>query len=608
MLAYVVVDDPGSTWIAPFFHRGNSEVRVDDSTISPQKKIDKWGGTGQALDLTKGLHKVEIFSACDASADYSAGQGLVWFTWKPPHATVAELGGVRPTNVTFAGTSKQESRVLRTGEVVKSGDARIQEINLRDGGPVAYFTAEPKDVFWFGNDTPTIVYEFSALTTGYPTNTTYTWGFGDNAKPTGPKVVRFMTGQEEHPITLAATWSNKESRCTIPIFAYSTVKSSLDDASTRENFRMACLNMIKTYPPDTDPTVAWDKSMWDTFYAVQELGKGGQLLAEVLVNRWKHFKAKIPPEKEALLEDIFFHSISYMAPDKAIAWLEEQERTARSPERRNDLKIMLAEVYMYHKKNLQEAKKILMPLAAQGTTEVAAMASIRLGDVAFLEKNVSEANRYWGSAQNRVKLANDVLKDDEDSVKWKGDAAPEPEKAKAEPEKGKRGKEKDEPKKPLRPFMPHRDRVADWKKSAVLDTSMAAGVITLMKQGSYTDAFHELQKWERNFPTSKMSSDYILQEARFYMAIGNRQRARTSLEAYCENVDASSYLADAAELLFQCMLYDKEPDDVLTKFCEKMKKRFEFHPFAERVNSMLRQMRAGGVKMDATPDKIPNGI
>jgi tetratricopeptide (TPR) repeat protein len=269
---------------------------------------------------------------------------------------------------------------------------------------------------------------------------------------------------------------------------------------------------------------------------------------------------------------------------------------------------MLAEVYMYHKKNLQEAKKILMPLAAQGTTEVAAMASIRLGDVAFLEKNVSEANRYWGSAQNRVKLANDVLKDDEDSVKWKGDAAPEPEKAKAEPEKGKRGKEKDEPKKPLRPFMPHRDRVADWKKSAVLDTSMAAGVITLMKQGSYTDAFHELQKWERNFPTSKMSSDYILQEARFYMAIGNRQRARTSLEAYCENVDASSYLADAAELLFQCMLYDKEPDDVLTKFCEKMKKRFEFHPFAERVNSMLRQMRAGGVKMDATPDKIPNGI
>ena len=149
-----------------------------------------------------------------------------------------------------------------------------------------------------------------------------------------------------------------------------------------------------------------------------------------------------------------------------------------------------------------------------------------------------------------------------------------------------------------------RDNVEGWKKSAVFDTSMASVVIALLRQEAYLDAYRQLRKWERNYPTSKASSDYVIQEATFFMTVGNRQRARTLLEAYCDNVDASSYVADAAELLLRCMMYDREPDDVLTKFCDKMKKRFQFHPFADRVNGMLQQLRSSEVKMEGPTQGI----
>jgi len=598
MLSYVNVTDAGSTWIAPFFQRGNSEMRVDDRTISPQKKSAKWGGTGQAMDLSAGPHKVEIFSACDASVDYTS-EALVWFTWAPPHATDTDLGGIT-TNAPFAGQRRWDSRVLRDSEVARSGSCSVREITLRDGGPVAYYTADARDVFWFEGGTPTIVYNLTAMTAGNPKDTTYTWNFGDNAKPTGEKVVWLFAGLKDQPITLTATWSNQTSRCTIPLFTFSTIKSSLESSATRESFRAACLNVIKSYPDDADPAASWDKSMWDTFYQCQEVGKGAQLLAEVLVNRSSFFRTKIPAEKQVELEDIFFQSISFVAPDKAIEWLKSAERSAKA-DRRTELKIMQAEVYMYHKKDLAAAKSILTPLAAQGAGDAHALASIRLGDVAFLERNVNDANRYWGSIQRGVKLTDNVIKGDD--VEWRGEAKPEEKKDDEKDKEKVKDKHGLTPLAPLKRIQP-KVRVTDWKKAAVLDTDLATSVIVLLKQGAYLDAYHQLQKWERNFPMSKMSSDYVNQEATFYMTIGNNQRARTMLEAYCENVDASSYLASAAELLLRCMMYDRESDEVLSKFCDTMKKRFQFHPFADRVNSMLRQIRA----TEVAPDKAPEGL
>lgn len=587
MLAYLVTTDPGKTWIAPFTMRGQWEVRIDNQTITPKKRIDKWGGIGQWMDLSKGLHRLDIFAACSGSGGWSEA-GVMWLTWKTPNASIEELGGVRPKDVPFTGTSKWESRVLRDDEIVRSGKCRIQEINSRDGAPVAHFDLKAIESYWFGDETPLFVYDLTASSYGNPKDTQYTWSFGDVAKITGPKVLWFFRGRMEHEVALTAVSGDRESRCTVPFYAFASVQSSMNSSLTRTNFRTAFLNMMKAYPADADPTASWDKSMWDCFHEVQEFGKGYALLTEVLTKRWNLFKKKIPLEKQMVLEDIFFHWIAHHDPDKAIQWLKNQEKASPSAERRKDLKIMQAEVYMYQKGNVEEAKKILKPLA-QGSGEAAIIATIRFGDVAFLEKNVNEANMYWGRVQNGIKLT---------TKEW------EPKTLEDSRKDGKKKRTQEDEKKVFSSAAISKARVDDWKMAAVVETSMASSVISLMAQGFYMEALQELHRWERNFPISKISGDYIIQEAKFYIAIDNIRRARSLLEAYCANVDASGYLADGADLLVNCMMKDKEPDDVIKKFCEDMKKRFEFHPLAERMDALLEIISTGGVKREATIDKL----
>jgi len=594
MLAHVVVSDAGQTWIAPVIKGDTVEVRVDGRPLALQKKSDKFGGTGQALELSRGIHRIEILAAVGLGSDYTQDSVAV-MTWKTPKDTPESLGGIYGKNSPYPGQPRQDSRVIAEREIVRSGDVRIREVNLRDGTPAACFTFEPRDVFWFEGETPSVVYSFAALTAGLPTNAVYSWNFGGKANPVGPKVHWFLEGLKEHSVTLTVSSGDRKSSCTLPVFAYSTAKSSLDNASTRESFRMACLSMIRSYPEDADPTVDWTPSVWRTFFDVQELGKGYGLLHEVLVKRWKFFKAKIPQDKVAMLEDAYFHSACHRDPDKALDWLREAERGARDPARRNDLRIMQAEVLMYHKQKMDEAKKILVPLAAQGLGDASSWAMIRLGDIAFLQKDLNEANRCWGLVQQGVRIDEKVIQGS--SVEWQQDV----------PEKGRGNPNAPAPqgKQDLKSLRPKTaPRVDDWKKAAILDTGMATSISALVQQEFLLEAYRELRRWERNFPMSKISSDFIIQEAEFFMAIGNRQRAKVELQAYVDNVDASSWLFKAVELLLRCMVEDQDSDEKISEFCSKMKKRFQFHPLAGQLETMLNIIRGGGPKTTEIPEGI----
>jgi len=105
------------------------------------------------------------------------------------------------------------------------------------------------------------------------------------------------------------------------------------------------------------------------------------------------------------------------------------------------------------------------------------------------------------------------------------------------------------------------------------------------------EAKQALREWERHFPLSKISGDYVLQEARFYMAVKDWRRAHVILKAYCEQVDASSFLPPAAQALLECKLQLKEPNDDIIKFCEKMKKKLEFHPAGQDIDTMLHVLK-----------------
>ncbi|MDP6504534.1 MAG: hypothetical protein QF886_13000, partial [Planctomycetota bacterium] len=346
-----------------------------------------------------------------------------------------------------------------------------------------------------------------------------------------------------------------------------------NDRNDRENIRKAFLDVIQAHPETADVAARWHAGMWQCFYDVQELGKGHALLNEVLLKRGASFRKHIPESYMPHLEDIFFYWISHKHPDKAIAWLKKAAQQTKIPEQKNGLKIRMAEVNMYHKKNFTEARRILKTQTLSSRSH-AIVATIRLGDVAFLAGNLNEANRYWGKVENKTDVAEAIAADAE-GVRWAGEAA-------------RSGEISSERSKML--GMTRRaggNRKQDWRKEAVLDSNISTSINSLLKQGYFEEALQELTLWERFFPMSKLTEDFILLEARCYMAMDNISRARTLLEAYCNVVEASSFLPDAAELLENCMKNQRAPKSELKAFYEKMSKRLEYHPTGQRMKERL---------------------
>lgn len=259
--AYVAPRTAGKTWIAPFTHKGVSEVIVAGRKIEPWKRVEKWGGTGDYVELDAGIQRVELLAACPPGHYFSHGPGVMWFTWAPPDATIGELGGARPTSAPLPGTSKWASRVLRGEEVVRSGTASIEQVVTRDGAPVAMFTANPTHTYWFGDETPIVRFEFQAHTAGQPDGTNYRWTFGDDASVTGATAARLLPGATYAPVSLTADLGGNRSRSMQRIYTYSTAQTSLERAADREAYRQTFLAMLQAAPERSNPVTEWNDSI-----------------------------------------------------------------------------------------------------------------------------------------------------------------------------------------------------------------------------------------------------------------------------------------------------------------------------------------------------------
>ena len=553
LLAYLVVKDPGKTWIAPMAIAAQSEVRIDGKKVEPRRRIDKWGGTGRYMNLSAGLHRIEVFSACSGRGSFSEGQGVMWMTWAPPNSTLQELGGPRPDDVPFAGTSKWASRVVRRDEIARSGSCSLQQVGSRDGTPVALARLEPTHTYWFEDEPPLLRYELTAFTAGNPEDTTYTWRFSGDRLQTGARTAWLFPGARDNTFTLTAASGRQRTQATHSFFAHSTLQTDLGDASARAAFRDACLNMVRATPPGADPTQWWDESLWRNLFRAMALGESKALLAELFTKHWDTLKKTIPAARLSALEDRFIMIAPTLDPEAAGRWIERFEKAARG-DRRAMLQVMRAEILMYYLDDLDSARKLLGRLA-HGQGEAREWAKVRLGDLEFLAGNLNEATALYGEVQNRFKASRASA----------GSRSPA-----------------------------LTGRVEDWKVQAILEASASETVRAFLEQAAYDEAYAALTLWERQFPMSKISGDLAVLESELYMALGHHRRAGRLLEAYCGQVDVSSFLPDAMGDLLTCMLELKEPDEKVRAFCEDARKRLKFHPRAERFEYRLRVMRGPG--------------
>lgn len=586
MLAYVATTDPGTTWIAPIAFSGDTEVRVDGKAIVAENRTNKAGGTGQYVELSEGVHRMELFGWARSS---DTKNGLMTLTWKTPQTTMAQLGGKRADDLPYPGTPMWDARPLHEGEIVRSGQATVTSVASRDGQPLARISLAPIENFWLGGEKPLLVYKASALTAGHPTSARYEWSFGDGTRVAKPNTYWLFPGGLTGRARLTVTADGKQSTCTLPFFPFTTGKTDINRPACRENFRRAALDVFEAYPGDKDPTANWDASYWNNFFRNMELDKGRSLLMHLFRTRWDAIEPKLSPQRREQLLDIFLDFLPRIDPDMAIKWTGTLEKRSRDPQEAVMMQVLRAEMALYYKGDPEAARRILEPiLLKRGTDDASEWARIRYGDIDFLAGNLNDAVVLYGGVQDRARQKTGPGQRPVAATRpAERLTTPGLARSKAEAEARRAAaKEKAVSAEKRLSALNRSAAVADWKKNAVADAAASETVRSLIDQGYLLEAKQALRDWERRFPLSKVSSDFILKEARFYMAVKEWSRAETILEAYCEQVDASSFIPPAVEALLECKVRLNEPEDSLREFCTRMKKKLEYHPVGQEIDAL----------------------
>ncbi len=571
ILAYIDVKDPGTTWIGPHYRSGEMEVAVNGKMLKQSKKNDKVGGVGASVELSKGLHRLELYGF--SSGDRAVGPMM--FAWRTPKTTVDQLGGPRADDMKYPGTPMGETHMIDPSYVVKSGRCAIRSIQTQSG-PVASFTLQHGSIFAFPGEQTLIAYTLRASTQSNPENTVYTWSIeqAPEALPRDAELTWLFRAGKYTRVSLAAEADGKRATCSFVFYPYSEISSSMDDTHTRQAFKLGCYHMLKSYPEKVDPVANWDDAMWNNFFRVLELKGGNALLEYVVTQRWDFFKKKLSPERKALLQDVFLFSIGPRKPKEAITWARTFSSDEFSSARSAVFKLNTAEVLLYYLDDPAGARNIIAPLL-RDSGEAGELARIRMGDLEFLSGNINEATRRYGDVQGRAKAeAQAILPKRLIPIPAGPTRAARTEEP--EPKGGGRRAREAQPAEPAFVPMEPPSSVPAWKLGAIRDVAASENVARLIDQEFYLEAFQALRLWERAFPMAKITGDYLLREADLYIHLEDYKRARKILSAYCEQVDVSNFLPEAMNKVKRCMIEMKESDAVIEKFEKEILRRTVF--------------------------------
>lgn len=566
MLAHLVSRDPGRTWIAPMAAVEHSEVRVNGQVLARRNRIDKWGGTGDWADIKEGPNRLDVFVGAPGSRPFM-GQGidgLIYLTWRTPNATMQELGGVRSEEVPMSGTSRMETRVLRSDEIMRSGGASLRRAVSRDGRPVALLRFGQPRVYWFGDEIPLLAYRFEALTDRQGPATTYTWHFPDGVTFEGNAVEWLFEGFREHKITLQASSDAGETRVTVPFFGFSSQQTSLNNQQDRTAYRQAMLNMATTYPTGHDTVANWDDAYWQNMLRTVELGRGTPLLRALFRDHGEVLEDKVDAEQIEALQDVFLDVVARVDQDEAFNWIRTFGEDV-SQRRRDELVIRAAEVHMHYLRDYDSAERLLRTLRRPEMDAGQRFLRIRLGDLALLQGDLNLAIRYYADVQNFTRMRRSL-----------------------DTRMGTPAAERGQPTgRPLIGGSMERTDADEWKLRALVDASASEEVRSLLQQELFLEAREVMRFWERELPMSKIAADFIVLETELYTAIRDPRRALSMLRAFCETVESSNFLPAAAPMLINLMIEVREPPDEIRRMGEMLEKRLEFHPVAAHLERLM---------------------
>jgi tetratricopeptide (TPR) repeat protein len=535
--------------------REESELRVDGKTAAawPADTNRDKGAKGQFgswAELAAGLHHIEYVTyARDRGREMQAA-------WKIPGETQGDL----PVAIPKAA-------------YLQSGRCRLVRGDFRDGRPVVAVTGHqtPSRYVWFG-DRPLNLYELGAtLYSGTSNDTACTWTFTPDQAVTWPVISWLYAGGTTNTVTLTASNRQGATRVAAPIEVVGeTPRANINNSLDRAWFRAVLLGMCRAVPAGKSPCARWTPDFWETLVNLCPPFEGTELLG-VIFDRGRRETLALDRSKRWALEDVFIGGRRTENPEDALRWIDRFEKDETDPERRLAWKQERFDLLLYDFNDTVAARRLAGDLrAAAQTPEQSLRALIRLGDVEHAVTNLEAAVAFYGDAQDRF----------HEQVR-RGLALPRTMPT-AAPDR--------EPRRPRRRMLALRTSAhvpnRDWKAMAVREASFYSTVDSLTRGGYFIEARDALRQWELEAPLSKLSGDYPLAEAGYYVAAGNVRRALAGLTLYRQSMDLSSSLPEVMDLELRCLVQLKRQKEA-EALAGEILKQFPNHPAAERAKQVL---------------------
>ncbi len=506
-----------------------SSFSIDGKTVAswPGLHTRDGGAKGQYgndVEMSAGLHKVEYFHFEKTGVQEA---NLCWRT------------GLDPASLKVPNCVPDKF-------FTHSATVTIKDARYRDGRVVPEFTWRAASYLWLNNKALCLYHLEIDRAEDMPRNATFSWRIGEY-ESFEKELSWLVPGDGEQVVELRCLQDNRVASSARSIYLPSTPRNaSVNSANDRRDYRSALLARCLATPKTRSPCAGWDIDIWMTLQSIVEPYAGNALL-EQLFERGRADLQRRPPEERYLLEDIYIENMRYASPSNVLAWIDKLEQSENDTSRRSTWEKRRFQFYLYDLDNPVKARAVVdsMRSGAAAPDQTARML-ICAGDLERMAGNFEQAQKYYIEASDRYRQTRTKASAPTAGVPAAGDA--------------------------------------DWRIGAVRIGAYARDVDNLIAQSDWLGARKELDKWERQFPLSKINGEFCVCEARFYFRIKDYKRAERILAPYVKATDNAPELPSALQMRFECLMQlDRQSE--AAELAADIEKRFPGNPVVEYVTT-----------------------
>lgn len=566
---------PGRTYFYTVSQDG-SEIRVDGKLVHSWPGVhDRREGAGATqgawIDLSKGLHRIEYTQFNVAAREVHLGWQVAGAA--QPYQVLKDAAGVphvsRFLNRSITGP-------MQPGDFVQSGRATLVKAESPTG-PLAVF--EPRWVSYmqpYGN--MICRYEFKpALTGTHPEGTEYGWQFENGAGVAASTATRLYAGRGDRAVALTLKHGEHRSTAQRRFFPKSLPRrASILNARDRVDYRRLFLEDAKSESGRS--AEHWPETKWAVLRCISEIGKGQTLIVYLFTKSYEDLR-QLDTQLRWYFEELFIDAARrHLDPGKVAEWINRLESAERDKSRKLFWKLQAVEYLMIERREFKAAALRLGTLEGMHQPKEAEWlrAIVRLGDLAFLQGEVSEARRRYGWVASRPKKGLATARAQPLSRLWTTSKEPAPPVA---GEKRSALRER---------FERSRTTASDWRATAVREGTHYKTFRKLLDDGFVEEARAVLEWWEIELPLSKFEGEYTVAEAEYLMEVGRHRQAQQFLEAFRRAVDMSAFLPRAMELEMRCLIELKQMDE-FRELAQAVVDDFSGFPQATTAENLLRR-------------------